>query len=137
MSLEMYPLYQSCVRAFSSTTGDNTFKSDYVDAANCTFADLSNYAKLTSAIAHIEAVDESVSGLSEKHSTIVLAGLTNYLILRGRKHASGDQAYAVADIQWNDKKAEFMQLMQESDQSTEDDDGIPTADVVGLGYLEE
>lgn len=137
MSLEMYPLYLSCVRQFTSATGDNAFKSDFVDAANCAFDDLSNYAKLTTALPHIEAVDDTVDDLDENHSTILLAGLTQYLILRGRKHARGDQAYAVSDIQWADKKGEFMQLMKESDQATVDDDGVPTSDIVGLGYLEE
>jgi hypothetical protein len=135
MSLSMYPLYLSCVKQFTSSTSDNRFKGDFVDASNSVMDDLSNNGKLTTALPHIESVNDTVDDLDSTDSSITLKGLIYYLVLLGQKHVRGDDAYAFATSEWEDALGEWRQLLLEEDMSTRDDDGIPEADIIGLGYL--
>jgi len=137
MSLFLQPLYLSCVRQFQTASDDSGFKSGCTDAANAVLDELSNYAKLTTALPHVDDVKAEISDLDEKHSEIFMDGLVYHLILKGYKHIRGDEAYVSAANEWEDSKGAFLQLMMESDQAVQDDDGIPTGDIVGLGYIED
>lgn len=135
MSLSLYPLYLSCVKQFTSAVSDNRFKTDFVDAVNSVMDDLSNGGKLTDTLPHVETVNDTVDDLDAKHSTITLKGLIYYLILFGQKHVRGDDAYQIAGVEWDQAQGEWLQLLLEDDQATQDDDGIPTSNIIGLGYL--
>jgi len=135
MSLALNPLYKDMVRGFSTTTDDGRFKADWIRAANNTFDDLSNAAKMSTAISHIAKETDSTSDLDPAHAMIMFDGLVFHLVSMGYEHVRGDLAFAASQTNWNARKGEWMIIKSLEDQATQDDDGIATSDITGLGYL--
>jgi len=138
MSLTLTPLYSSMVRQFNTVETDIRFKADFVDAVNMVLDELSNAAKLDTAIPHVESTEKEVDELDDQHSYLVNNGLVFYLVNSGYKHVRGDLAYASSKELWDEAKGDFMVMEQREDQADlEDDDVEPTGDIIGLGNLEE
>lgn len=138
MSLSLTPLYQSMVRGFNTVETDARFKADFVDSVNLVLDELSNAAKLDTAIEHVEDCEAEIDELDDEHSYLVNNGLVFYLVNGGYKHVRGDLAYQAAKDLWDEAKGDYMVMEQRDDQSDlEDDDVEPTGDIIGLGNLEE
>lgn len=135
MSLSLNPLYKDCVRGFSTTTDDGRFKLDWVRAANNTLDDLSNAAKMSTAITHIAKETDSTSSLDANHAMIMFEGLVYHLVSMGYEHVRGDLAYSASKTNWDHRMGEWMVIKSLEDQADQDDDGIAETSVAGLGYL--
>jgi len=129
MSLSIQPLFKSMVRQFHTVTTDERFQADFVDATNDVLDELSFLDETTSHIEHINTTHDSISEMNYSHAYIVKAGLVLNLILSGRKHLSGDNAFAIAQARWNETKGDY-QVKNYIDDADEDE-----ADLVGLGYV--
>jgi|GEM_PF-4903128 len=135
MSLYLEPLYNDCVRGFQTTTDDSRFKADFIRAVNNVFDDLSNAAKMSTAISHVVKESDTSSSFDTEHSVIIFEGLIYHLVNMGYRHVRGDDAYAVSKTNWENRKADWMVIKSLEDQEDQDDDGICEDDVVGLGYV--
>jgi len=138
MSLSLTPVYEAMCRQFNTTAGDGRFKADFVFCCNLVLDQLSNTAKLTTALTHVASPTDDVDDLEEEESYILTAGLIFELVNAGYKHVRGDLAFAAAKSLWEDAQSDYMVIQQREDQEDlEDDDVEPTADIIGLGNLED
>lgn len=135
MALYVNPFYKDCVRGFNTTTDDGRFKADFIRAANNTFDDLSNAAKMSTPIDHIAKETDNTSSLDEQNGNIFFEGLVYHLVSMGYEHVRGDLAYGASKTNWEKRLGEWMVIKSLEDQEDQDDDGIPESDIVGLGYL--
>lgn len=137
MSLYLEPLYESMVRQFTTTTSDGRFKEDFIAATNLVLDGLSNAGKLSSALSHVDATDDSIDDLDPEQSYLVNDGLILQLVNMGYKHVRGDAAFQAAMLQWVEACGDFMVMQsRELQADTDDDFGQPEEDVVGLGALD-
>ena len=129
-------LYKAMVRSFGTVTSNAAFGEDFVQALNNSFDELSFSGELATAIAHVTSPTANVSELSGDDSYIVSAGLVVHLIGMGWPHRSDDPTFfqRVAFPMWEEAKGAFMVKKSREDQATVDDDDVPTADILGLGY---
>ena len=134
MSLGLQTLHTNLCHEFSTRPDDRGFQSDFVHATNMALDELSFCGDLTTAIDHVQAVNENVGELAESDYYILRQGIVVNLIQAGRVHRGGEQSYIYAKSNWENRKGDFMVKESRDLQSTTDDDGIPTSDIIGLGY---
>jgi len=134
MSLSVQPIYDDMVRQSSTSLASTRFQNDFIDSFNDMLDDLYAYGALATPIGHIAAYDESVADLEEHEKSFIVPGIMFYLIRRDQRHSGMGLKDAMAF--WEDAKANFLMVVSRDLQAEVDDDGIPTADVVGLGYIE-
>lgn len=130
-------LYKAMVRSFGTVTSNAAFGEDFVQALNNTLDELSFSAELATAIVHVVSPTANISALNGDDSYIVSSGLVVHLIGMGWPHRSDDPMFFpnVAFPMWKEAKGAFMVKKSREDQATVDDDGVPTADIAGLGYI--
>ena len=107
MSLNLRPIFESCVRSFNSNVSDQRFNDDFVRSVNKSFDDLSIEGALDNPSPHVSASTDNVSLLSEVQSNIVEAGAAFYLHLCGRKSVRGDEAYEELSAEWEKQKGNY------------------------------
>ena len=134
MSLILTPLYESMVRQFTTVVTDSKFQKDFVAAVNVVVDELSFDADLTTPIAHVDDYNATITELNAYHTFILNSGLVFALINSRQKHVRGDTAYDKAESDWDDKKGSYLVMEERDLQSTVDDDGVPTANIIGQGY---
>ena len=135
MALYVENLYQEMVRQFNTETDDTRFLDTFIVALNSVLDELSFAAGLSTAIVHKTRVDQSISELDDEHSAIVLAGLAATIARFGNEHAQGVDAFDRLEGTWRRHRNNFQVMKSWEDQETQDDDGVPTSDIAGLGYL--
>ena len=135
MALYVESLYDEMVRQFNTSTDDTRFLDTFIMAWNSVMDELSFSAGLSTSLDHISRVDTSVSGLNDDDSAIVLAGLAATIARFGNEHAQGADAFDRLEGTWRQKRNNFQVTKSWDDQATQDDDGVPTSDIAGLGYL--
>jgi len=133
MSLQVSGLHDTMVRQMTTSSASTRFNNDFITAFNNVLDDLWATGALDDQQDHIETVDDTVSGLGVEHEQILEKGLVYHLIRLGQKHSGIE--YPVAKDEWEDAKGDFMVIERRALQATEDDDGNPSEDVVGLGHL--
>jgi len=134
MALQTTALFNKMVREFTSTTGDTRFQSDFVAALNLCLDEISFRQQLTTAIGHVVSSQTIISEIDEEYTFILNDGLVVKLTEAGRKHQRGDEAYNSAKFNWEQRLGDALIIKNREDQATVDDDGVPTADIIGLGY---
>jgi hypothetical protein len=134
MSIQTTSLFTSMVRQFNTNVADDRFQKDFVQALNVCLDELSFCAALDTPIAHVQSHQTIISGLDEDDMFILQDGLVVRLTESGREPVGGESQYDRAKVNWEDRKGDFMVKQSRDLQATEDDDGVPTSDVVGLGY---
>jgi hypothetical protein len=135
MAYKVETLFKAMARSFHTQISDDSFQQNYVCAINTVVDELSFAAGLSTPIAHITAVNGSISELDPEHGSIITAGVIDALIKLGWEHSEGPSAYDRLQNNWIVKKNDFQVMKSREDQATQDDDGIPTSDIAGLGYL--
>jgi hypothetical protein len=135
MAYKVETLFNAMVRQFHSDPSNDRFVDDFVDAVNASVDELSFRADLTTAIGHIKKVDDSIGELDPKHHYIMMAGVAFGLSSAGWEHSEGNTAFDRLQAEWNRKLGDYQVMKSWEDQATVDDDGVPTADIAGLGYL--
>lgn len=136
MALEVGVLYDAARRAFNSGTANARFAADFVDALNICLDELSFAADLSTAIAHVDSVETSISALNADDFAIVMAGLEIKLKDFGTINSKrGTEFMDRAQTRWEDKLGDFMVKKSREDQDDEDDDGDAESDIIGLGYI--
>jgi hypothetical protein len=107
MSLNLRPIFESCVRTFNANISDQRFNDEFTRSVNRALDDLSIEAALDNAIPHVDGSTDSVASLDEAHSGIVEAGAAFYLHMSGRKSVRGDEAFAELGAEWERQKGNF------------------------------
>lgn len=133
MALNLEGIYQSMVRQFRTSTSDDAFQADFVAAINNVLDQMNFIADASTNLGHISSHNGSVSGLETEHSFIVTRGVVTELILAGRKHRD-DTAWSIAMQAWDVALGQYQTMLMRDKQDAVDDDGVPTEDIVGLGY---
>ena len=133
MSLNTEFLFNAMVRQFGSYITSERFQKDFVDACNAALDEMSFQAQLETPITHIKKQNDDISVLGPEHSSIMLVGIAVWLILSGYEHVEGPNAYRPLDAKWEDLKGNFQVMTSWDEQSVRDDNGVPTADIVGNG----
>lgn len=137
MSLAVKPVFEAMARRFRTQTSDARFGADFVYSVNVVLDELSSAADLATPLAHIESTTASVSELSAATAYILDAGLDYYLMLQGHKRAGDSTSeLGLARANWEDRKGDLLMHNLRTTMATVDADGVPTADIVGLGYRE-
>lgn len=134
MALSLSGLHKQLCNDFSTVQSDERFQSDFIAATNLALDELSAAADLATAITHVTSLTSVVSELDAKHTFLLKDGLVVKLIEMGRPHRASE-AYVLARANWEERKGDFLMMEQRELQATVDDDGVPSEDVVGLGYL--
>jgi len=134
MSLSVAPLYEIMVRQFTTSGSSERFTNDFIVAVNNSLDDIHATGALDSVPTHITATaSTSIALLSNQHSSALQKGIVYHLIRLGQKHSGME--YEVAKAEWEDAKGDIMVIERRDLQSDVDDDGVPTENIVGLGYL--
>ena len=133
MALKLNSLHRTMCREFSTITTDEAFRDDFVQAVNLVLDELSFEADLSTALPHVATFNGDVDDLSERHAFIVHDGLVSKLIEMGRSHRNGENAYALARDNWEERKGDFMVDQSREDQDDVDEDDGSGADIIGLG----
>ena len=134
MALNVQVLYDDASRMFGSSGLGGKFELDFISAVNFLLDKLSFAGDLSTAIGHIQAVDESISELDVDDYHILLAGLEWKLKDFGSINSkSALPLYREAKAQWEDAKADFMVKKHREDLEDTDDDGDYDNDIIGLG----
>jgi hypothetical protein len=136
MAIAVQNVYDRMVRQFTTSTQDRRFLADFTDSINDVLDELMVAGGLTTAIPHVDTMQDTIDELDENHSFILAAGLVYYLSLAGYRRREGTDV-ATAKIDWDDKKGDFWALKMQEDQATVDDDDVPSEDIIGLGYKSE
>ena len=134
MAYKVETLFEAMVRQFHSDVSNDRFQDDFVDAVNTAVDELSFRADLSTAIGHISKVTDSIGELDPKHSSIMMAGVAFNLSSAGWEHSEGNTAFDRLQAMWNSKLGDYQVMKSWEDQDTQDDDGVPTSDIAGLGY---
>lgn len=135
MSLSMDFLFQAMTRQFHTQPSDDRFQKDFVVACNAALDQMSFHAELATPIGHISKTSDSVEELDPKHSFILLAGLASLLADTGYEHSEGAMASDRLLGRWIARLGDYRVMKSREDQATQDDEGVPTSDIAGLGYL--
>ena len=134
MSYKVETLFNAMVRQFHSDVSNDRFQDDFVDAVNSSVDKMSFQAGLSTAIGHISKITDSISELDPEHSAIMMAGAAFFLSSAGWEHSEGNTAFDRLKNEWKGELGDFQVMESWDDQATQDDDGVPTSDVAGLGY---
>ena len=135
MALYVEPIFQEMVRQFNSAEDDDRFTKTFISATNSALDELSFQAGLSTAIGHISRVEDTISELDSDDMAILVAGLAATIARFGEEHAQGAEAFDRLEGRWRQMRNNFQVKKSWDDQSTQDDDGVPTSDTAGLGYL--
>lgn len=134
MALNLEPVFDNMVRQFRTNASDNRFQADFVDAANNALDRLSSAADLSTAIAHVTGYSSSVSELNFNDQQMVFPIIAFELILMGRKHVRGDEAYGELKSEMLDSLGDFMVKKSREDQDDVADNlSGEDASIIGLG----
>jgi len=134
MALSVQNLYEDMVRMFGSTQSASKFESDFISAVNFCLDKMSFAADLSTALAHIQASDATISALDEDDSYILQAGLEWKLKDYGQVDARNTVIlYGLAKEAWDDALGDFMVKKHREDQASTDADGNYENDIIGLG----
>jgi hypothetical protein len=132
MSLQLKPLYEAAVRRFSTSTAVDRFNDDFPFAVNLALDELN--LMMDTAIAHVEDVESEISELDESYHGIMFAGITAHLADLGHNLRGGEVQYVDIKGSWERAKGDFLIKQLAADAATQDTKGVPTADIIGLGY---
>ena len=137
MSLPLRPLFERACREFSKVPVDE-WGGPFVNYVNDALDDLSAYAAMSTAIAHVDDPDDTISELDAEHAFILMSGVRYYALLGGEKSIGGDAAFAAARDDWlEDKRPRWMTIKRREDAESTDDNDIPETDLIALGNTEE
>lgn len=134
MSLNVDFLFQAMVRQFHTVPSDDRFQKDFIVACNAVVDEMSFRAELATAIGHITKVNDNISEIDADDGFVLLAGLPAWLIQMGYEHSEGTNAFDRIQPYWERKLNDYQVKISQAEQTTQDSDGVPTADIAGLGY---
>ncbi len=134
MALYLTPLFKDAVQQFNTVTSDSDFQEAFVYAVNKALDALSDAGDLSTTLTHISSYNDSVSGLDDQDTYILMAGVVFYLAMAGREHVLRDNAYTILKSEWEEAKGQFMVNQSHDDQADVSDDvSGEGADIIGLG----
>ena len=133
MAIQLNAMYLSLVRQFTTSTSDERFDEDFTVSVNKTLDELFVAGDLDDPIAHINSHDSTIDDLNEKHTSILMAGITYHLLLQGQQKSGKADHLTLAREEWSLAKGDFMIMTQREDAADVDDDDNPENDIIGLG----
>ena len=133
MALPLNTIYDAMVRQFTTSSASRRFNDDFLDAVNNALDDIWATGALDTQPTHATNYTEECSVLGPEHRAAFMKGIIYHLISLGQKHSGIERDTARAE--WEDAKGDIMVIERRAEQADEDDDGDPSNDIVGLGYV--